>query len=399
MLGLPLERLEDERLLRGQGRYTDDLAVENTGHAVFIRSDRAHAVIQEIEKAAAERAPGVRLVLTGRDAAARELGQLRPMASVPGQIERTRPVIADETVRHVGEIVAMVVADTLDWARDAAEAIVVRTSDRPCAVEVAYDWHTGDADAVGRAFARAHTVARITTKSNRVVVHPLEPRCAIGWYDAPSGRYTLHTPTQGVHQVRDALADHVFAIERERIRVITEDVGGAFGMKLHPYPEHALVLLAARLTGAPVRWQATRSEAALADAHGRAQTLEGALALDAQGRFLALQVRNTADLGAYYSHFGPPTPSLSRRQGGRPLLSDRSRRARGARAIDQQRSGGRVSRRRQTRDGLSGRTACRSGGPSAEPRPRRDPHAQPAATARPAMASAAGSGDRQRRLP
>lgn len=333
-LGARQPRLEDERLITGRGRYIDDMHPEGCGHAVFLRAPFAHARIAGFDAGDAASLPGVRAILDPETLEREGIGDIVPIGEVPGQHEVLRPVMARGRVRHVGEIVAMVVADTAEQARDAVELIAVDYDMADAAVDVlaalepgaprlhdhvpsnlAYDWTLNDGAPAEEALALADRVVEVTVENNRLVINPLETRGAVATFDGGRGVYTLHTPTQGVHSIRDTLADHVLHVGRDKIRIVTEDVGGAFGIRLQTYPEHVLVLLAARLTGRPVKWIAERAETFLADAHGRAHLDTVRLALDADGRFLALVVDTVADFGAYYSTFAASIPSLSASRG------------------------------------------------------------------------------------
>lgn len=320
-------RSEDEPLLTGRGRFTDDLAVAGEAHAAFVRAPLAHATVRDVRVAAAARMSGVLGVFTGRDLVADGLGAIPPAALFKGRGGKTMlaasmPPLAHERVRYVGEPLAIVVAETSQQALDAAEAVEldlaalgaasdVERALAPGAVpvwaeapdNVALDWEDGDAAAVDAAFARAAHVARVRMIDTRLAPSAMEPRAAIGEWDAAAGRYVLTAGTQGVAVVRRLLAEGVFRIPPAHLRVVTHDVGGGFGMKVQAYAEYAALLYAARKTGRAVRWRATRIESFLADTHGRDGVLHGELALDAQGRFLALRVRTDVGIGAYTSTF------------------------------------------------------------------------------------------------
>ncbi|MCG8393144.1 MAG: molybdopterin-dependent oxidoreductase, partial [Pseudomonadales bacterium] len=295
-------------------------------HAVFLRSPMGHAEIRAIDTTDALAAPGVRGIFTNRDL--ESLGPL-PCLNAPvdrhgdGPVKPPRHILATGRVRHVGEPIALVVADSLEQALDANERIgldldplpavtdVARAMDADAPViwpeaphNVALDWDSGDAEAVAAAFARADHVVRLRTDNNRLAVCAMEPRAALAAYDAASGRFTLHTGSQGVNAMRDGLASHILKIDPENLRVVSENVGGGFGMKTQPYPEYPALLFAARQLGRPVKWVATRSESFLSDNHARDGVIEGALALDANGRFLALQVTALTSMGAYLSASG-----------------------------------------------------------------------------------------------
>ncbi len=320
-------RSEDGPLLTGRGRFTDDVDLPGQAHAAFARASAAHGVIRSVDTSQALAMPGVLAVLTGRDLAAAGLGAIPPAASFPGRGGRPLasapiPPLAVDRVRYVGEALAIAVAETPAQAADAAAAVVVDLEPLPAASDVeralapgahliwpeaarnvAFDWTDGDAAAVDAAMRTAAHVARVRLHDTRLAPSALEPRAAIGQWDAATERYTLIASTQGVAVVRRLLAEGVFKIPPQKLRVLTYDVGGGFGMKVQAYPEYAAILFAARRTGRPVKWRATRIESFLADTHGRDGILEGELALDATGRFLALRVRTRVGIGAYVTAF------------------------------------------------------------------------------------------------
>src|SRR5215472_14718586 len=336
-IGQPVRRHEDLRLISGRGRYTDDIALPRMAHAVMLRSNLAHAHIKRVDAAAARGMPGVVLVATGDNIRADDLGDIpcvTPLVNRDGtpRHDTPRPALAIGKVRHVGQPVALVVADSLAAARDAAEAITVDYEPLPAVIEakdaiapgapqlfetipgnIVFDWDNdmGDAKATDAAFAQAAHVARLELVNNRVVVNSMEPRNAIADYDPDSGRSTLYTATQGPHFVRDPLAEMVLKIPKESLRTITPNVGGAFGMKAFFYPEQALVVWASRKLKRAVKWQEDRSEGFVSDNQGRDHTTRAELALDNDGRFLGLRVSILANIGAYLSPFGSFVPTRS----------------------------------------------------------------------------------------
>jgi carbon-monoxide dehydrogenase large subunit len=336
-IGQPVRRHEDLKLITGQGRYTDDITLPRMAQAFVLRSPLAHAQIKCIDAAAARRMPGVLLVATGEDLRADGLGDVPctvPLTSRDGKPrhDTPRPVLALDRVRHVGQPVALIVAETLAAARDAAEAIAVDYEQLPAVTEakdaiapgapqlfdripgnLVFDWDNdmGDAKATEAAFAKATRVVSLETTNNRVVVNSMEPRNAIAEHDAASGRSTLYTATQGPHFVRDPLAEIVLKMPKEKLRLITPNVGGGFGMKAFVYPEHALVVWASRKIARPVKWQEDRSEGFVSDNQGRDHATRAELALDNDGRFLGLRVSILANLGAYLSPFGCFVPTRS----------------------------------------------------------------------------------------
>ena len=320
-------RSEDGPLLTGRGRFTDDIDLPGQAHAAFTRSTAAHGIIRGVDTTRALAQPGVLAVLTGRDLRAAGLGAIPPAASFPGRggkplASAPIPPLAVDRVRYVGEAVAIVVAETPAEAADAAALVRLELDPLPAAADVdralaasahpiwpeapgniAFDWTDGDAAAVDAAMREAAHVARVVLHDTRLAPSALEPRAAIGQWDEAGHRYTLPASTQGVAVVRRLLAEGVFKIPPQQLRVVTPDVGGGFGMKVQAYPEYAALLFAARRVGRPVKWRATRVESFLADTHGRDGMLEAELALDATGRFLALRVRTRVGIGAYVTAF------------------------------------------------------------------------------------------------
>jgi len=321
-LGQSIPRLEDDNLLRGAGRYTDDFALARAAHVIFVRSPHAHARINGISIQEAMKAPGVVAVLTGKDVAADGLGNIPCLIPVPGLKETPRPILALDTVKHVGDPVAMVIAETLQQAKDAAEKVDVDYEPlRPVVEaregEVAFEVGLGESKArVDAAIAKAAHVTRLELINNRLVANPIEPRAALAEYDAASGRTTLYTPSQGPHHLYGQIADGIVKAPREEIRVVSGNVGGAFGMKIFLYPEQPAVVWAARRLKRTVRWTAERSEGFLSDAQGRDNYSVAELATDKDGRFLALRVTTWAAMGGYLSNFGPFIPQLAA-----PMLS------------------------------------------------------------------------------
>jgi carbon-monoxide dehydrogenase large subunit len=336
-IGQPMRRHEDMRLLTGQGRYTDDITLPRMTQAFVLRSPMAHATIIRVDAAAARGMRGVLLVLTGEDVRKDGLGDVpctTPLVGRDGKPrhDTPRPILAIGKVRHVGQPVALVVAETLAAARDAAEAIeveyealasVTETKDAmaPGAAQLfdhipgnlVFDWDndTSDAKATDAAFAKAAHTVSLELVNNRVVVNSMEPRNAIGDTDPASGRSTLYTATQGPHFVRDPLAEIILKIPRDKLRLITPNVGGGFGMKAFVYPEQALVVWASRKLERPVKWQEDRSEGFVSDNQGRDHVTRAELALADDGRFLGLRVSVIANLGAYLSPFGSFVPTRS----------------------------------------------------------------------------------------
>jgi carbon-monoxide dehydrogenase large subunit len=319
-----MRRLEDARLLAGQGRFTDDVRVEGAAHAAFLRSPHARARIARLDLAAARAAPGVLAVLTGADVLADGLQPL-PFAHLHKRQDGTpivsppRLAITADEARFVGDAVAMVVAQTRNQARDAAELIEVdwepleAIADLPAAAReghVAAYYHMGDKAAREAAFAAAAHVVRLQVVNQRVVANPLEPRALAARFDADTGRYTLWCPTQNVHNVRAQLAT-ALAVKEDALHILSTDVGGGFGARGYAYPEHAALLWAARKLGRPLRWLADRSENFLCEVHGRDNLTVAELAVDAGQRFTALRIRTLANVGGYISSFGAAVPAMS----------------------------------------------------------------------------------------
>jgi aerobic carbon-monoxide dehydrogenase large subunit len=336
-VGQPVTRREDPILLQGRGRYNDDINLPGQLYGYFLRSPYAHGILRGIDASAALEVPGVRRVLTVADLDANGIGPMPVFGQGvnPDGTPSARPPMAAlvrDKVRYVGEAVALVVADTLMAARDGAEAIVLDvdmlpalTSGRAALAEDApliYDtvpgnvvqhYHYGDAEAVSAAFAQAAHVTKLDVTNNRVVVAQMEPRSAIGEYIADGDRYTLHTSSQGVMLVRNMLLN-TMGVKADRLRVLTGNVGGSFGMKYPPYPEYPCLLLASKLLGAPVKWTDDRSQSFVADSHGRNHETVAELALDAEGRFLAVRLSVIGDIGANVTNatMVPPTLNAAR---------------------------------------------------------------------------------------
>ncbi len=335
-IGQSVRRVEDQRLLQGQGRYSDDVNLARQAYAVVVRSPHAHARIRGMRTAEAQKAPGVLAVLTGDDLAADGLGNLptdstRKRRDGSPAFPTPRPALARERVRHVGDPVALVVAATPEATADAAELVAVDYEPLPAVIgaarattagapavweevpdNVAFVWEAGSRDTVARGFAGAAHVTRLDFVVTRVAALPLEPRGAVGEFDRRSGRYTLHTGIQAPHGLRTLLAEQVLRVPQSQVRVVTGEVGGSFGMRSGIYPELVLVLWAARRLGRPVKWTSTRREGFLTDEHGRDNVSSAELALDAGGRFLALRVAIKLDIGAYLTprSAGPGTNNV-----------------------------------------------------------------------------------------
>ena len=332
-IGAPVRRKEDHRFITGRAHYTDDITRPGQAYAFVLRSPHAHAKIKGIDTAAARAMPGVLAVLTGADLAADKIGSLicgwmitskdgSPMKMAP------HPAIAHGKANFVGDPVAVTIAETLAQAMDAAEKVKVDYELLPAVVDPAqaqgesapqihdvapqntiYRWHLGDAAAAEAAIKSAKHVTRLELINNRLVPNAIEPRAAIGEYDAGSDTLTLWNTTQNPHVARLVISAFVGVTPEHKLRVIAPDVGGGFGSKIFIYPEEVICLWAARRVGRPVRWVAGRSEAFLADAHGRDHVTRAEMALDDQGKILGLRVKTIANLGAYMSTFSSSIPT------------------------------------------------------------------------------------------
>jgi aerobic carbon-monoxide dehydrogenase large subunit len=335
-------RREDGRFVTGRGRYTDDINIPGQAYVTFVRSDHAHGELLSIDIAEASRQPGVLRVFTGDDLARAGVGFIHrlPLKGFDlGQtLDTPRPGLAQGRVRYVGEPIAMVVAETVAQAGDAAAMVGVNIAPLPAVVDVeraidngapviwpeapdnvAIRWQSGDPAAVDEAFAGAAHVTRLKLVNTRIFANPIEPRTSIAQYDAAADRFTWIAPSQGVRYMVRVLCDQVFKIPDEQMHVLTYDVGGAFGSKEQPYPEDVALLHAARVLGRPVKWQGTRSENLLSDNHARDAVIDCALALDADGQFLALRAHILASMGAYFGCNGP-NGSIRNTPWGLPLV-------------------------------------------------------------------------------
>ncbi|MGA7488364.1 MAG: xanthine dehydrogenase family protein molybdopterin-binding subunit, partial [Xanthobacteraceae bacterium] len=330
-IGAPLRRVEDHRLLTGRGRFVADIALPGALVCVILRSPHAHARIRAIDASAAQAGPGVVAVFTGADMAADGMAPMRPLWAIRSRdgspmAEPPRFALARETVRHVGEPVAAVIAETPAQAADTAERIEIdyqplpavtdaRAAQAPGAPQlhtsapgnVCFRWARGDEAAVQAALRSAAHVVAIDVVNNRLVGAAIEPRAVIGAAD-PEGKLTLYTSTQAPHHIRRQVTEQL-GIPESALRIVSPDVGGGFGYKGKLYPEESIIAWAARRLDRPVRWIATRAESFLADNQARDHFTHAELALDADGHFLALHVATFANLGAYVSTFGAAIPS------------------------------------------------------------------------------------------
>ncbi|MEC9435496.1 MAG: xanthine dehydrogenase family protein molybdopterin-binding subunit [Pseudomonadota bacterium] len=331
-IGASSKRREDKRFLTGKGRYTDDMNKAGQAYVHFLRSDMAHGRIASIDVSAAEAAPGVLKVFTAKDFEA--VGgvpcgwQVTDKNGEPMK-EPKHPILAEGRVRHVGDPIAAVVAETRAHARDAAELIEVELEELPAVVDMraalsggqsvhdeapdnlCYDWDfpAESKDAVDEAIRNAHHVTVLELRNNRLVANPMEPRCALGEYDEADDMHTLWTTSQNPHVIRLLMGAFVLGIPEHKLRVVAPDVGGGFGSKIYHYAEEAFVTFAAKVVGRPVKWTSDRAEAFMSDAHGRDHVCKVELAMDAEGNFLALRSTTLANMGAYLSTFAPCIPT------------------------------------------------------------------------------------------
>ena len=332
-IGQPLRRREDQRFLTGAGQYTDDVVMHGQTYAAFLRSPHAHARIKSINIDAAKAAPGVVRIFTGADLAEAKVGGLpcgwlihskdgSPMKEPP------HPVLAQGKVRHVGDQVAMVVAETLMQAKDACELIEVDYEELPAVIDISkadghagavhdevannvcYDWGHGNKDAVDAAFKTAAHVSTLDIVNNRLIPNAMEPRAANASYTRHDESYTLYVANQNPHVERLLMCAFVLGLPESKVRVIAPDVGGGFGSKIFLYAEETALVWASKHVGRPIKWTADRSEAFLTDAHGRDHVTKVELAMDAKGMFLALRVKTIANMGAYLSTFASSVPTI-----------------------------------------------------------------------------------------
>ncbi len=332
-IGQPVSRKEDPVLLRGQGRYTDDMNQPNQLYAVMVRSRVAHGTLRAIDADVARAMDGVCAVVTAADLDAAGIGNMpastgKNRDGTPTPRPPQRPLATDR-VRYVGEPIAMVVADTVQLAKDAAESIFIDIDQLPAVTtasaaaapgapllhdaapgNLCMDYHYGDSEQVSAAIARAAHVTTLSLRNSRIVVCPMEPRSAIGEFDTAEDRHVLRLGCQGVFGQR-ALLSGVLGVPVEKIRVLTGNVGGSFGMKASAYPEYICLLHAAKLLGRPVKWTDERSESFLSDSHGRDHEMTVELAVDAEGKFLALRVTGYGNLGAWLSNATTIPPTLN----------------------------------------------------------------------------------------
>jgi aerobic carbon-monoxide dehydrogenase large subunit len=329
-IGQPVPRSEDPKLVRGEGSYTDDVSRPGQAYAVMVRSRDAHGVIRSIDTTAAKAMPGVLAVYTAADLTT--YGPLKcglPLKNRDGSPIRytPRPALSGDKVRYVGDPVACVIAATVAQAKDAAEAVALDVETLPPVLKpadavksgapllfdavpnnIALDFHYGDAEKVAAAFAKAKHVTRLETSNQRMVVNAMEPRSAIGEFDAAASKWTLYSSSQGVHGMKTTLMD-ILGAPADKVRVLTGQVGGSFGMKAAVYPEYVCILHGARELGRPVKWTDERSGSFVSDHHGRAQDMVIEIAFDENAHILAIRQTGYGNMGGYLAQFGPLLPT------------------------------------------------------------------------------------------
>ncbi|HQR19738.1 MAG TPA: xanthine dehydrogenase family protein molybdopterin-binding subunit, partial [Burkholderiaceae bacterium] len=330
-IGKSVERKEDFRFLSGTGQYTDDIALPRQSYGYFVRSPHAHARIRGIDTTAAQAAAGVLGIYTGKDLAGiggLPCGWLINNPDGSPMKEPKHPVLAEDKVRYVGDHVALVVAETLAQAKAAAALVVVDYDVLPAVVDTAtadtaksavhdiapdnvcYVWGCGDKAATDAAFAKAAHVTKLTFTNNRLIPNAIEPRAANASYDRAGDAYTLYVSNQNPHVERLLMTAFVLGLPEHKVRVVAPDVGGGFGSKIYLYAEETALVWASKRVGRPIKWTAERSESFLSDAHGRDHATTAELALDKDGKFLALRVHTTANMGAYLSTFASCIPTI-----------------------------------------------------------------------------------------
>jgi len=329
-VGQPVRRSEDPKLVRGEGCYTDDLSRPGQAYAVVVRSRDAHGIIRSVSTAAAKAMPGVLAVYTAADLST--YGPLKcnlPLKNRDGSPIRytPRPALTGDKVRFVGDPVACVIAETVAQAKDAAEAVTIDVEALPVVIKpadavksgaplvfdavpnnIALDYHYGDAAKVAEAFSKATHITRLETSNQRMVVNAMEPRAAIGEYDAATSKWTLYSTSQGVHGMKTSLMD-ILSAPADKVRVVTGQVGGSFGMKAAVYPEYVCILHAARMLKRPVKWTDERSGSFVSDHHGRAQDMVMEIAFDESAHIIAMRLTGYGDMGGYLAQFGPLLPT------------------------------------------------------------------------------------------
>ena len=333
LIGQSVKRVEDRRFVTGHGRYTDDISLPRMTCATLVRSPHAHALIRNVDVSAARSAPGVVAIFVGKDLEAAEVGGLPcgwqvDFKNGDQMKEPPHPVLAVDKVRHVGDPVAIVIAETRDQARDAADLVAVDYEVLDAVVHpvkataegapqlfddvpgnIPFDWELGDQAATDEALAGADHVTTLDFVNQRLIPNAIEPRCAIGDYDAARDHYTLYTTSQNPHVIRLLLCAFVLGLPEHKVRVVSPDVGGGFGSKIFHYAEEVLAVWCSGQIGRPVKWTADRSESFITDAHGRDHVTKAEMGFDKEGRIVGLRVETHANMGAYFSTFAPCIPT------------------------------------------------------------------------------------------
>ena len=333
-IGQPILRSEDIRFITGKGLYTGDITLENQLYMYVLRSNVAHGKIISMDIEEAKNAKGVIDVFISKDLENDGITPLDTNFKAKNKdgsemITPKRNAIAKDNVRHVGDPIAIVIAESLELAKNASELIIVDIEELPSNTStskardsnspiiwkeaknnVCFDWDMGDENAVDNAFAKADKIIDLNLTNNRLVPSPMEVRCVVASYDPDNEKYELRCSSQGVHSLRARISE-VMGIDEEKLRVITTDVGGGFGMKIFNYPEYVCALFASKKIKRPVKWVADRSESFISDTHGRDHVTSAKLALDDQGVFLGLKVHTVANMGAYLSNFAIFIPTLA----------------------------------------------------------------------------------------
>ena len=332
-IGASVVRKEDRRFITGKGKYVDDIKLVGMTYAHFVRTPHAHAKVKSIDPSAALKMPGVIAVLNGQQLVDDKVGNLIcgwAITSKDGSPMKMGawPAMAPETVRFVGQAVAVVIAETKNQARDAAEAVAVSYEELPAASDVKaaikpgapqlhpeapgniiYDWHIGDEAATKDAFSKAANVVTLELTNNRLAPNAMEPRAAIADYDTAEEHFTLYTTSQNPHVARLVLSAFYNIAPEHKLRVIAPDVGGGFGSKIYIYPEEMVCLWASKKVGRPIKWTGDRTEAFLTDAHGRDHVSKAEMAFDKDNKILGLRVKTHANFGAYMSLFSSAVPT------------------------------------------------------------------------------------------
>ena len=333
-VGQPVRRVEDTRLITGQGKFTDDLKLPNTAHGIFVRSPYAHANISSINFEEALKMPGVVDIYTGEKLKSEGLKHMSVIDFLQNKDgspmnASKRPILATGKVRHVGDPVAFVVAESMNQALDASELIEIDYDELPCVIDTgkalnsdspllfdefgtnsAVDWEVGSEKEWSDVEEKAHHISKVDLVNNRIVVNPIEPRSATSDFNKDDDRFTVYVESQGAHAMRERLAGSI-GVEEKNVKVVTNDVGGGFGLKMMCFPEYIATMFASRALNRPVKWTSTRSEAFLSDSQGRDHVTEASIAMDKEGNFLGVKVDTVAAVGAYLSQYGIFIPTLA----------------------------------------------------------------------------------------